>query len=741
MTNSPPSGSADPERDRTSTAFGLLHERVRRWIWEQGWAQLHDIQERSIPVIIEGTRDVILAAATAGGKTEAAFLPICSRLVDASGGSIRALYIGPLRALINDQFRRLELLCRDLHIPVHRWHGDVPQGRKREVIKQPSGILLITPESLEALFVLRGPQVQGMFASLDHIVVDEIHAYPGSERGRQLQSLMHRLELALRRRVPRIGLSATLGDMALAKSFLRPQGGERVEVLVSRAEGQELRLVLKGYREVPEPDSGERVVQEPHALAKFAIAASLYDALRGDHNLVFANSRGKVEWYADQLRHRSEQARVPNEFFPHHGSLARELREVVEGRLKDGTVPTTVVCTSTLEMGIDIGAVKCIAQVGVPPSVASLRQRLGRSGRRPGDPAILRAYVIEPAVDQDTLPQHSIRRNLVETIAMVRLLLQGWCEPPHAGAFHLSTLVQQILSVIAQHGGVAAADAWRALCESGPFASTDKRMFAAVLRSLGQRDVLTQLGDGSLTLGLAGEKVVGHYTFYAAFQTPEEWTLVGPEGALGAMPIGQLITEGDYIIFAGRRWKIRSLDEERHVAHVVPSGAGREPPFDGSGAMVHQRVREEMYAVYVGEEVPAFLDPEARSLLAEGREWFRRLELDKRMVIEHGGGTIVFPWTGDAAALTLRLIATAAGFDCYEDGVSLTLRGTAPDEFVARMREVCRAGLPEPRELAAGMENLVREKHDRYLSDELLLEDAAAKCLDTRGARLVLERM
>src|SRR5467141_3868091 len=148
---SPPSSSEGGSA--SSNAFNLLHEGVRRWIWDQNWSELRDIQESSISLLLEGRADVIISAATAGGKTEAAFLPICSRLVAEPAVGIRALYVGPLKALINDQFERLDNLCERLGIPVHRWHGDVPQSRKRRVLRDPAGILLTTPESLEALFV------------------------------------------------------------------------------------------------------------------------------------------------------------------------------------------------------------------------------------------------------------------------------------------------------------------------------------------------------------------------------------------------------------------------------------------------------------------------------------------------------------------------------------------------------------------------------------------------------------
>jgi ATP-dependent helicase Lhr and Lhr-like helicase len=455
--------SAFDRPGETSRAFGLLAEPVRRWVYDQGWQSLRDAQEDAIPVLLAGTADVIIAAATAAGKTEAAFLPVCSRLASdpASGPGTRVLYVAPLKALINDQYDRLLGLCEHLEIPVHRWHGDVPGSKKSAFLKRPGGILLITPESLEALFVVRGPAVAGLMGALQYVVVDELHAFLGTERGAQLRSLLHRVELAIRRRVPRVGLSATLGDMSLAADALRPGQPGNVRCIVSASGGQDLSVQIRGYLTAPPKNE-----QDDEAADQQQIAADLFRVLRGQDNLVFANSRADAELYAARLREMCEATGAPNEFFPHHGSLSQELREDVEAALKDHGRPTTAVATTTLEMGIDIGSVQSVAQLGAPPSVSALRQRLGRSGRR-GEPAILRVYVAEPVADARTPLADELRAELVQAIATLELLRAGWCEPPDQGALHLSTLIQQLLSAIAQHGGITAAAGYRTLCGPG----------------------------------------------------------------------------------------------------------------------------------------------------------------------------------------------------------------------------------------------------------------------------------
>ena len=332
-----------------------------------------------------------------------------------------ALYISPLKALINDEFARLGPFFEHLGFPSYPWHGDIAASIKKQFRKEPRGILLITPESLEGLFVIQGFYIHSIFRNLRFVVVDELHSFISAERGKQLQSLLHRLEFAIRRRVPRIGLSATLGDMALAADFLRPGSGDDVLQIISSVTGQEIKLIIRGYEartpklSVSNSDAAMDGADQNDPAevdnATLAIGEDIFKSLRGSSNLAFANSRSNVEKYADLLRRRCESERLPNEFWPHHGSLSKDLRESVEAALKDKARPATAICTSTLELGIDIGSVKSVAQIGAPYSVASLRQRMGRSGRR-GEPAILRLYIEE---DEITDRRLTCRRASAET--------------------------------------------------------------------------------------------------------------------------------------------------------------------------------------------------------------------------------------------------------------------------------------------------------------------------------------
>lgn len=714
---------------RASSSFERLHPRVQRWVWRQGWTELRDLQERAVPAVLAGDHDVILAAATASGKTEAAFLPIFSRMAEAANeaSGFRVLYLSPLKALINDQHDRLRLMGEAAGVPVHRWHGDVPQSRKKAALREPGGVLLITPESLEALFVRRGLEVPGLLGAVEYIVVDELHAFIGTERGRQLQSLLHRVDLTTRRTRPRIALSATLGDMRMAAEFLRPGAGDAAEIVESEEGEAELRLQLKGYVERrPDTENGGTSALE-------AIAAHLFLHLRGKDNLVFANSRARVEELADRLRRLCEESRVPVEFFPHHGNLSKELREQLEAALKS-ELPATAVCTSTLELGIDIGSVHTVAQVGPPPSVASLRQRLGRSGRREGEAAVLRLYVSEPALDRDAASDEPLRLRMVQTVAMVELLLKRWYEPPRGEALHLSTLVQQVLSVIVQHGGAQADQLYHALCVLGPFRSVTASTFGHLLQQLGREDVLLQSpGDGTLLLGPAGERIAEHYTFYAAFHSEEEYRIVHAGKALGTLPILYAVAPGMHLVFAGKRWRVLEINARENRISVEPSPAGTAPSFGGGGGLLDERVVRAMFNLYRSKDVPVYLDEQARALLAEGRRQFAELGLSAQWTVEAGDQTLLFPWVGSTGLNALALALTRAGLCVESKRVHLVL--DAPRNSVEAHLDVLAASAPpSPEALAAAAGRRETEKHHRLLSEALLYAEYGHSKLDISGA-------
>lgn len=730
----------------TSRAFDLLDPRIQKWVWDEGWKTLRDVQERAIPLIVESRDDVVIGSSTASGKTEAAFMPLAGQAASAGPGHLRVLCISPLKALINDQYDRLERMFAAVQEPVWRWHGDVSSSRKRKLLDDPRGLLIITPESLEAMFILRGHEAPGLFGGLCAIVVDELHAFMDSERGRQLQSLMSRVEHAAGQRIRRIALSATLGDMEMTRRFLRPGAAESVREVVIQGDGQELKLQLRGYEaRPPKIETAEAATGAPELEAIMTgdvidISDHIFETFRGGRHLIFANRRMDVETFTDLLRRRCERERVPNEFLAHHGSLAKSYREDVERILKEAVKPTTAIATTTLELGVDIGTVQTIGQLGPPMSVASLRQRLGRSGRR-GSPAVLRIYVQENAVDQNTPPHDAIRLSLVQAIAMVMLLAQRWYEPPRLGALNLSTLVQQTLSVVAQLGGVKARGLWVLLCREGAFREVPSGMYGELLTDLASHDLIGQVGNGEIVLGLNGERLVNHYEFFAAFTSSDEYQLYEGGRAIGTLPISFPLFQGLRIIFAGRRWKVLQVEESRKRVDLEPAEGGRAPAFGGAGAMLHGRVREAMREVYMTDTTPAFLDREAKRLLEEGRHYFRRYELHDNYVVGWGRDCLILPWCGDIELNTLLMMLKRRGFDAAMEPPAIVVEKSSPGQVKRALRDMLEAGPPDPYDLAASIENKRVEKHHRFLGDDLLGADYASTSLDPQGVTDVLERI
>ena len=723
-----------------SSSFLLLDERIQRWIWQAGWTELKDAQEQAIPIILEGKRDLIIASATASGKTEAAFFPILTRFLSETEPSC-VLYIGPLKALINDQWARLDQLCESLEIPVIPWHGDIAASLKKKFLKTPKGCLLITPESLEGLLMREGHSLSNIFKYMRYIVVDELHAFVDTERGKQMQSLMYRIDVGLKRQIPRIGLSATLGEMILAAEFLRPNKANEVEIINSSSSGQELKVLVKGFiNNAPQLDlveSNKNLSAEdfpetdevtPEGMA--AIGNHLFKTLRGSNNLIFPNSRRLVEFYADQLRRKCEDLGVPNEFWPHHGSLAKTIREETERALKMGDRPATAIATTTLELGIDIGSVKSIAQIGSAPSVASLRQRLGRSGRLKGESAILRCYCIENSLENDPPLSDKLHEGLIQTIAQIRLLIWKWFEPPRVQNMHLSTLVQQLLSLIAQYGGLYAKQAWSLLCDSGLFPALSKSEFAELLHALGEKEILMQDASELLLHGTAGEKIINHYSFLAAFISQEEFHLLCDGKQLGTLPLDRPLDVDSFLIFAGRRWRVIGCFPLEKLIQVIPAKGGKVPMFDGMGGKVHDMVRREMRNVLHKSTVIPFLDATAMALLTEARSNYHQLALDRHVIIKDGNGIQVLTWMGDWVNDTLALMLKAVGFRAMNNGISLQLFDTDADAVVGAFRKIAQEPQPQSNVLVANVENKLIEKWDHLLPKALLNKNYASNKID-----------
>lgn len=704
--------------------FNRLAPPLQRALWSLGWKGLRDSQLAAIPLILDTRADVIVSAATATGKTEAAFLPLLTRLWSGPGV---VLYVAPVKALINDQVERLQVFCEGMDIPVYPWHGDVGSTSRKRFFANPRGVVLITPESLEALLFRRGGEVRGLFAALEAVVVDELHAFIGNVRGRQLQSLLHRLECQLARRVQRIGLSATLGDMGLAADFLRPGQGHAVQVVTSAGEKRHLQLALKA---VCQPDTMTETDQDPHWL----IADELFERLRGANHLVFPAGVGLVEFYADALRKRCEAAGLPVTFFPHHGRLAKSEREETEAELKRGHLPVSAICTTTLEMGIDIGAIKGVVQIGPPQTVASLCQRIGRAGRREGEAAVLWQYCIAKAHGSSMNCAESLQPDLVQAVAVIQLFLAKWYEPPRVGELDYSTLVQQVLSLVGECHGITAVMAYERLCQTGPFRGVTQGDFIALLWAMAAKKLLTQDANRLLLHGELGERLVNHYTFYAAFPDSQEYRLRQGGKELGTLPLPASNQRGDVITFAGRRWAIDHIDHEKRLVDLHPSSMGRLPRTGGHGQPVHSRVREEMQAVLSSHDTPVWLDANARSLLQDARKQYLNLKLDHECCVVDGDTVYLFVWQGDVVQNSLAALLNHQGLHARNEGICITVKHASLSMVTLAIAQAAAQPCPTAAQLFMRKDVPNTDKWDWVLPDELFLAGHSSRALDLDAA-------
>jgi ATP-dependent Lhr-like helicase len=706
-----------------AAAFDLLATPIQQSLWRMGWTELRPIQSDAIRAVLQTDSDLIISAATASGKTEAAFLPIISQLATENVDSVGALYISPLKALINDQFRRLEELCEAAEIPVHRWHGDVGQGARAKLVKEPRGIVLTTPESLESMFINRSSALTRMYGGLKYVVIDELHAFVGRERGTHLRSLLHRLEQKIGRAFRVVALSATLGDWSREyANWIRPGRPNDVTVLTGENEGKTVRLKIYGYT-TGEGDS-------PNDAAPFEDTSyAIDDMLKafGDRTgLIFANRKNDVELFADALNERCRRMGRRESFLVHHGSLSKEIREQTEQMMR-GDAPYTTLCSSTLELGIDIGDVEAVGQIGAPWSVSSLIQRLGRSGRRGEAASEIRIFIESLPLHRDSDLVERLRPQLLQAIALTELMREKWLEPPNIATCDFSTLIQQILSVLTETGGVKANDLYSRLVRRGAFAGVDAGDFASLLRALGERKLVEQMAERDLIVGVEGEWIVKSLDFYSAFASSKEFTVLHAGEAIGSISASDPPPPGDHLLLAGRRWQVVGVDPNREEIAVVPAHGKKRAPFCGSAGDIHDRIREKMRQLVLGDTPIGYLSSAATEWLRESRAIARAAGLDQSAW--HSSSperSLLFTWSGTRTQRTMVLLAKLAGVDAIDREIAVEF--VAP-ERVARHKllTLLHAGVSDEL-LADEEENQTRRKYDHYLPSELrrkcFIEDA-----------------
>lgn len=691
-------------------AFSLLSKNVQHAIYDMKWTKLRSIQVDAIVHLLTSERDLIISAPTASGKTEAAFLPIISKIDTEKQNSVSVLYISPLKALINDQFLRITDLCKRLDIKITKWHGDANMTKKEALLKKPTGILLITPESLEALFVNKSSKLQELFSDLKYMVIDEIHSFIGTSRGTQLHSLLSRLNRYLKKPAVKIGLSATINDTTEITRWFSYQHPENVKVINDTGDSKEIRGIIKAFQvDIPLSDKSKK--QEEKFLS------ALYKTASHGKNLIFSNSKRSLEIICDDLREKAETEKNHSIFRIHHGSLSKEIREDTEDELKKAN-NLSVFCTSTLELGIDIGNIDKILFLAPPIKVSSFIQRLGRCGRKEGQAKEFFFFLRTPNPPENILDY--IQFSLVKSIAIVELMLQNWCEPLNGNMFDYSTFVQQILSFVTQNGSVSIKDIYDELNVRAFNKLLEKQEVVLLLRYLNDKKLIRQNGQGLIELDAIGERIVEHYDFYAAFQSTSGYDVI-----YNGTFIGEILEKrkiNDAILLAGKRWTIVDVKDHEKII-LVKKGAVKKPViFGGKIGGLHRIVHRKMKEIYDLRFIPKYIDQNTKDILKNAYSMWEEFFTSKYTPI----------FEGDRICNTLALILSSEG--CEQD---LAEYGIYSDkEKLSKILNNFDFDKTSPFDLIRNIGlNKVKNKYDSFLPQELLDKQYVSDSMDWGGTK------
>lgn len=726
-------------------AFGALSGRVQKWVRKQKWEELRPIQEKVIPVLLRELRephglDFVVSAPTASGKTEAVFLPVATVLDEAKepAQGAEVLYVCPLVALIDQQADRLGAgLIDTKRYAVTPWHARANTSGKRQFASAPGGVLVITPESLESMFINRAGQLETFFGALRCIVIDEFHAFFNNPRGVQLVSQLNRVDLVAGRRVPRLALSATFNRQTEGQvcEHLRPADAASVQFIADDHELHELEFSVRGYADPGDP-ADMKADARGEAIARQAWTD--FRDLRAEgggkaKGLIFVNSRKEAEQFAHRLSELAAEEKRDVEFHPHHGSLATEERRKAEQAVRDEKKRAVIVCTPTLELGIDIGTITQVGQIDPGSSVSALHQRLGRSGRRHGQVGRLIMYVRDARPRARSSPLTELHLPTFQALAQISLVQEKAYEPPDRRAAHLSTLIQQILSLAAQQNGAVTMERVReTLVETGPFyalRNDPDGHLALLFARLVQADLLERTESG-FRLTVSARRMMDDHRFYAAFQGGDDYRVQTGEGEmLGTVPSAHLYSVGDRIIYARRTWTITSISREAKVIRVAPAPAGQAPLFSGSPIPPSQAVVSRMKELYDGTVQPrdVQLDDEAQTLFAEGRNAYRSLGLHSRSIIPYGTGVLLLPWLAYRGQLSLLVALRHWGASVSTAAVAIFVEGKTIPEIEKLLGDLAgvRKAPPLPDEAMRSAPSLLIDKHDRLLSPYLQRWNAA----------------
>lgn len=709
---------------------------IRDFIYQNNWESLRAIQVAAGDAVFNTDDNLLLSASTASGKTEAAFFPILTLFTEDMPKSVGAVYIGPLKALINDQFQRLNDLCREADIPVWHWHGDVAQSRKKRLLENPSGILQITPESLEALLLHKHAYIARLFGDLRFIVIDEVHSLMRGDRGGQTLCLIERLSKLAGVNPRRIGLSATIGDLESTGKFLSAGTGRKTAIPKIEAGGARWRLSMEHFYVLGAQAAEEREIQDaqPELDGKTDTApvnadpamGYIFEHTRGKKCLVFLNSREECEAATTTLRQYCEIRHEPDRFLIHHGNLSTSYRETAEAIMKDEEQFLTTVTTATLELGIDIGRLERAFQVDAPFTVSSFLQRMGRTGRRDLPPEMWFVMQEEQPEARAMLPV-TIPWTLIQGIALIQLYREErWVEPPKLDRLPFSLLYHQTMCTLASCGEMSAAALASRVLSLSYFHRITQEDYRLLLRHLVSTEQIQKTEEGGLIIGLAGERQTSSFKFYAVFKENEEYTVRNESQELGTIVMPPPV--GEKIALAGHVWIVEEVDHKRHLVYCSQV-RGKVPAYFGQcPGDIHTRILERMREVLRENCSYPYLMKNAVARLDEARRTARHSGMTEEPLICLGGDMwCLFPWLGTYAFLALeRFIKIKCGpalglsaLDSSRPYFLIFRMKASKEEFFRLLGEMEKQPL-DPMELIYKGEVPLFEKYDEFLPQQLV---------------------
>ncbi len=717
----------------------LIFERfpdfIREFIYRHSWESLRGVQIAAAKTLFESDHHLLLTSSTASGKTEAVFFPILADLWQDPPNSIGALYIAPLKSLINDQFGRMEELLDESGISVTHWHGDVAASHKRKLLEKPRGILQITPESLESMLMNRSNDILRLFADLRYIVVDEIHTLTGSDRGNQIICQLTRLSRLIGHEPRRIGLSATVGDAGLAATWLAGGSAIAVDVPVFPEGKNRWRLGMEHfYIQNLKEDQTEKARKQPPDDGQKTVTATLdagyeymYDCVKDRKSLVFSNSREETEYLTATLRQIAAQRGDQDVFLIHHGNLSAAIREEAETKMKDEDSMVVTCATVTMELGIDIGRLERVMQSESPHSVSSFLQRLGRSGRRGQPPEMMMVFREEDPLPNTPLPQ-LMPWELLRAIAIVQLYIEErFIEPPNIRRMPMSLLFHQTLSILAASGELSPKMLAERVLSLPPFHAVNREDYRTLIVSMVQQEYLELTEEKGLIVGMKGERLIKSFKFYAVFKDSEDYTV-----RCGSDEIGTITTPppvGDRFALAGRVWEVEELDIARKLIYVKSVLGKMEVSWPGDFGEIHTKIQERMRRVLQEDTIYPYLKENAVQRLQNARHVARNTGMLEHSLIHLGGfNWCLFPWLGTRSFRTcrkyLKKYANELGVSSIEfEGCNyMTFKLDTQDgnEWLSRLADKVRAQGIDCDALMEHGEIPIFEKYDDCIPAELL---------------------